>query len=139
MNTDKQKEVLLNELSAGSYLALQPSPVAGIGVFAIKDIPAGCRDMFSAPDTNEKWITLTKEEVEQLPAHAQFLIGNYCLFDETHYYVPENGFKKMDLCYYINHSDTPNIISIDDGNYFEAIRDIAAGEELFIDYGSIVG
>ena len=43
----------------------------------------------------------------------------------------------MDLAFYLNHSDTPNMVSVDDGAYFEAVRDIANGEELFIDYGTI--
>ncbi|MBK6772367.1 MAG: SET domain-containing protein-lysine N-methyltransferase [Ignavibacteria bacterium] len=44
----------------------------------------------------------------------------------------------MDIALFLNHSDTPNIISINDGDYFEAIRDIKAGEELVIDYAGIV-
>jgi SET domain-containing protein len=44
----------------------------------------------------------------------------------------------VDLVIYLNHSDTPNVISVNDGEYFEAIRDIAAGEELLVDYGTIV-
>jgi SET domain-containing protein len=27
---------------------------------------------------------------------------------------------------------------VEDGKYFEAVRDIKAGEELFLDYGTIV-
>lgn len=137
-NAHTAKQRLLEELSRNTYLVLRPSPVEGVGVFAATDIPKGCRDMFSAPDPDEQWIKITKEEWEQLPSHAQFLVGNYCLYDEEHYFVPEQGFKKMDLSYFINHSDTPNIISIDEGNYFEAIRDIRSGEELFLDYGTIV-
>jgi SET domain-containing protein len=38
----------------------------------------------------------------------------------------------------LNHADIPNIISINDGDYFEAVRDIKAGEELLVDYGEIV-
>jgi SET domain-containing protein len=61
------------------------------------------------------------------------------LFDEAlNYFVPEQGFKKMDLSLFINHSDTPNIRSVNDGDYFEALREIEAGEELFLDYGEIV-
>ena len=138
MNKNTKKEQLLQELSGNTYLMLKPSPVEGVGVFAVRNIPKGCRDMFSTPDPAEEWISITKAEWEQLPPHAQFLVTNYCLFDEEHYFVPAQGFKKMDLAYFINHSDTPNIISIEDGNYFEAIRDIAAGEELFLDYGTIV-
>ena len=44
----------------------------------------------------------------------------------------------MDLVNFLNHSDTPNIISLNDGEDFETISDIAAGEELLINYGSIV-
>lgn len=135
-NTAKQR--LLEELSQNSYVMLKPSPVEGVGVFAIRDIPKGCRTLFSAPDPAEQWITITQQEWEQLPAPAQFLVTNYCLYDELHYFVPAQGFKKMDLCYFINHSDTPNLISIEEGNYFETTRDIAAGEELFLDYGTIV-
>jgi SET domain-containing protein len=132
------KTELLNELIQHSYVKLRPSSIAGIGVFALRPIPQGCRDMFSKPNANDHWHLLTKKEVEDLPAHARLLIENYCLFDALHYHVPQQGFKALDVSLFLNHADTPNIKSIDEGNYFEAIRDIAEGEELFIDYGTIV-
>ena len=132
------KAALLAELSNNTYVMLKPSPIEGIGVFAIQDIPKGCREMFSKPDVNDKWITVLKKEVEALPAYAQFIVGNYCLYDEDNYFIPDEGFKKIDVSLFINHSDTPNIISINDGDYFEAIRAIKTGEELVIDYGGIV-
>jgi SET domain-containing protein len=52
--------------------------------------------------------------------------------------VPDYGFKLVDLVIYLNHSDTPNVISVNDGEFFEAICDIKAGEELLVDYGTIV-
>jgi hypothetical protein len=94
--------------------------------------------MFSAPDPKEQWIKVSKAEIEKLPDHAKHLVYTYCLYDETDYYLPENGFKKMDLVNFLNHSNLPNLISIDEGNYFEASRAIATGEELLIDYGTIV-
>lgn len=132
------KQQLLEELISHTYVMLKPSPIAGIGVFAIRDIPKGCRAMFSKPDQNDNWIKISKKEVKSLPLHAQQLIENYCLFDEEYYFVPDYGFKKIDVSLFLNHSDTPNIISIEDGNYFEASRDIKSGEELFIDYAEIV-
>ena len=132
------KAALLAELSNNTYVMLKPSPIEGIGVFAIQDIAKGCREMFSKPDVNDKWITVSKKEVETLPAYAQFIVGNYCLYDENDYFIPDHGFKKIDVSLFINHADTPNIISINDGDYFEAIRDIKNGEELVIDYGEIV-
>jgi SET domain-containing protein len=132
------KQQLLDEIINHTYVMLKPSPIAGIGVFAIRDIPQGCRAMFSKPDQNDKWITISKKEVESMPLHARQLIENYCLFDEDQYFVPDYGFKKIDVSLFLNHSDTPNVISIQEGDYFEAIRDIKSGEELFIDYGEIV-
>ncbi len=132
------KKILLDELTNHTYIMLKPSAVAGIGVFAIKNIPRGCRDMFSKPNKQDNWIKLSKKEVELLPQHTRLVIENYCLYDEENYFVPDHGFKKIDLSLFLNHSDNPNIISIQEGDYFEALRDIASGEELFIDYGEIV-
>jgi SET domain-containing protein len=133
-----KKEQLLKELGNNIYVMIKPSPVDGIGVFAIRDIPKGCRDMFSLATDEEEYLTLTKKEVEQLPQHSRILIETYCLFDEDNYFVPAEGFKKMDLVYYLNHSETPNVRSINDGDFFEALRDIKTGEELLINYGEIV-
>ena len=132
------KEELLEELSGNTWVMIKPSPIEGIGVFALQDIPKGCRSMFSKANEQEQWIPVSKSEVENLPAHAKALIENYCLYDEENYFVPNYGFKKMDLVNFLNHSDTPNVISINDGEFFEAIRDIKQGEELVIDYGEIV-
>jgi SET domain-containing protein len=132
------KAELLAALSHNTYVMLKPSPVEGVGVFAITDIPKGCRDIFSNPGPSEEWITVSKKEIETLPQHAQFLVGNYCLYDDENYFVPAHGFKIMDLALFLNHSDVPNIISINDGEYFEAVRNINTGEELLINYGDIV-
>ena len=131
------KADLLSELT-NTYVMLKPSTLEGVGVFAIQSIKKGCRDMFSKPDQLDNWIKLSKKEVMALPSHSKFLIENYCLYDQDNYFVPDYGFKKMDLSLFLNHSAAPNIISINDGEYFEATRDIETGEELLIDYGQIV-
>jgi SET domain-containing protein len=130
------KLALLQELSENTWVMIRPSGVHGIGVFAIRDIPAGCRELF-AKEMGE-WHSVPRAEIDALPAHARAIVENYCLFDNELYYVPANGFKVMDLSYFLNHSDTPNIISINDGEAFETLRPIACGEELLIDYGEIV-
>lgn len=132
------KEELLSDLAGNTWVMIKPSPIDGIGVFALLDIPSGCRSMFSKANEQEQWIPITKTEVENLPAHAKALIENYCLYDADNYFVPDYGFKKMDLVNFLNHANEPNVISINDGEFFEAIRDIKKGEELFIDYGEIV-
>ena len=132
------KEELLTELAGNTWVMIKRSPIEGIGVFALLDIPKGCRSMFSKANEQEQWIPVSKTEIEKLPAHTKALIENYCLYDDENYFVPDYGFKKMDLVNFLNHSDAPNIISINDGEFFEAIRDIKQGEELVIDYGEIV-
>ena len=130
------KEELLNDLRNDTYVTLKASPIHGIGVFAIRDIPKGCNHFFSK--NIGEWIKLPISDVEKLPAYSKELIETYCLYDDENYFVPDYGFKVMDLVNYLNHSNTPNIISVNDGVYFEAIRDIQCGEELLIDYGEIV-
>lgn len=130
------KVELLNELKNNTFVRLKPSTIAGIGVFAIRKIPKGQRNIFS--NNKSEWIKIPKNEVYELPVHSRELVENFCLYDEAHYYVPEYGFKLNDLVIYLNHSDEPNVISINEGECFEALRDIETGEELFIDYGSIV-
>jgi SET domain-containing protein len=130
---------LLRELRDDTYVALRPSGVAGVGVFAIRDIPKGCRTIFSPPtDRDDDYLEVPRAAIEALPAHARHMVETYCLFDDERYYVPKDGFKKMDLVSFLNHSETPNVRSVDDGAYFEALVDIPADAELFVDYGTIV-
>ena len=129
------KETLLTELQQETWAALQPSPLHGIGVFAIRDIPRGCKTIF-AKNTGG-WISISFEEVAQLPEHSRNFIETYYLYDNEHFFIPDHGCKVMDMASYLNHSSAPNLVSVDDGAYFETVRDIQKGEELLIDYGSI--
>lgn len=131
-----KKEALLKQLQSQTYVMIKPSPLHGIGVFAIRDIPKGTKDIFS--EGFGDWIQVSKQEVNTLPNHAKELIENHCLFDEDHYFIPEYGFKLVDLVIYLNHSETPNVISLNEGAHFEALVDIKEGEELLVDYGTIV-
>ena len=130
------KEDLLNELSNNTWVMIKPSGTHGIGVFAVRDIPAGCKELFSKE--MGEWTTVQRNEIDTLPQHAKDIVENYCLYDEENYFIPAQGFKVMDLSLFLNHADEPNIISVNDGEYFETIKEIKKGEELFVDYGAIV-
>ena len=130
------KMQLINELVNNTFVMLKSSPVQGIGVFAMVDISKGQRRIFS--NDKSEWIKISKAEIATLPQHSKAIVENFCLYDEENYFVPEYGFKMVDLVIFLNHDDNPNIASINDGEDFEALRDIKAGEELFIDYGQIV-
>ena len=130
------KHELLQELQHETFIALEPSGIHGIGVFAICDIPKGFKQLFSK--NNGSWIELDFEEAAQLPVHVREFIETYYLYDEEKYFIPDHGCKVMDMANYLNHSNTPNIISVNEGEYFETLREIKKGEELFVDYGEIV-
>lgn len=130
------KEQILHELARETYATLKPSLVHGIGVFAIRDIPRGCRDFFSKKEI--EWIKIPIQEAEQLPDHSRNLVETYCVYDDEHYFVPNYGFKIVDMVNYLNHSSSPNVVSINHGEYFEATKDIIAGEELLVNYSEIV-
>jgi SET domain-containing protein len=130
------REQLLKELSEETFITLKPSPVHGIGVFALRDIPKGCKTLFSR--NVGEWIRVPITDIDQLPDQTRNMVETYCLYDETHYYLPDYGFKVMDLVNYLNHSSTPNVISVNDGEYFESLREIKEGEELLVNYGEIV-
>lgn len=136
MDDLQKKQALLHELKNSTYATLRPSALHGIGVFAMRDIPKGTKNIFSNHDA--EWIKVTKEEVYSLPQVSIDQIENFCLYDDEHYFIPEYGFKVFDMAVFLNHSDEPNLISINDGAYFETTRDIQCGEELLLDYGSIV-
>ena len=127
-------ETLMSNLR-DTYVQLYPSPISGIGVIAVCDIPTGCRAMFSK-DKGE-WIEVPRASVEALPVHVQELVYNYCTFSDHSYFIERGGFKKMDLSNFVNHSDSPNIAAVNNGEYFEALIDIRKGEELLIDYNKI--
>ncbi len=126
---------LLDQLKNQTKIALKSSPIHGIGVFAIQPIPKGSQDIFLKGTSN--WIEVPIKEVELLPAHSRSLIETYCLFDEKNYFVSEHGFNMIDPVIYLNHSSKPNIVSVNDGNDFEALHDITPGEELLINYSEI--
>ena len=130
------REELLKELSEETFITLKPSPVHGIGVFALRDIPKGCKTLFSR--NVGEWIRVPISDIDQLPDQTRNMVETYCLYDETHYYLPDYGFKVMDMVNYLNHSSSPNVISVNDGEYFESIREIKEGEELLVNYGEIV-
>ena len=130
------KEHLLHELKHDTWVMMKPSPIHGNGVIALRAIPKGQRGLFSK--NMGEWIKVERSEIDALPVYSKELVETYCLFDEEFYYVPDYGFKVMDIVNFLNHSDVPNIRSINDGEDFETLREISAGEELFINYGEIV-
>ena len=130
ITTFPTKELLLHELGYNTYCILKRSNVSGVGVFAIRDIPAGVIPF--EPDV-EDWVDIEEEEFNKLPEEVRELIITYCIKKNGKWSVPEYGFKVWDMVNFLNHSDEPNI----DAEDFKALIDIKKGEELFMDYNDL--
>jgi SET domain-containing protein len=110
---------------------LAQSSIHGLGVFATVPIAKGTPvwrfakglDMEFSPDI-----------VDTLPEHVRVFFSHYGYLDRN--------MKRIVLCFddarFVNHSDTPNIATDyaqDPHGLDVALRDIAPGEELTMDYG----
>jgi hypothetical protein len=101
---------------------LKPSAIAGIGVFATHDLPAGIR-IFSEASAARKM------KISDVP--SAFI--NYCPMVNDQECVCPEQFDRMEIRWYLNHSYQPNIKKIAEG-HFVTMREIQAGEEILIDY-----
>lgn len=151
------KERLLQYMCATAYVKLAPSSIAGVGVFALRDIPAAV-DPFAAPNSQlrrpEPTVLLTVAELARLPQsvyeHALSFFpaadadesgqtqrtdaqGNFM------YEVPANGFAAFDASWYVNHAEEEEAnvaFSTADPaeSGFRTLRAVREGEELLMDY-----
>lgn len=118
---------------------LKPSPISGVGVFATHDIAKGTLLVNQGHNTRIL-------KIKDVP--AEFL--SYCAYINNEECVGPERFDRMEIGWFINHSDTPNIASnksvlrnfdIRSGKVpafsFYALKDIKAGDEILIDYNEL--
>jgi hypothetical protein len=115
---------------ANLFTRLQPSPGRGIGVFAIRDIPAGI-DPFLG-DRNET----VEVPVEWLASigdpEIRRMYVDFCPVVDGVFVAPVD-FNQMAQSWYLNHSDSPNV-ACNAEMVFGTTRPVARGEELTVDY-----
>jgi uncharacterized protein len=120
----------------GVFTRLAPSPIHGIGVFAIVDIPKGT-DIFGESGSDdgdfveipEAWVRMLVEG----PIKQLYL--DFCVLQDGIFYCPES-FNEMTPSWYLNNSKEPNCEVVKEGIYFVAARNIMAGEELTVSYST---
>jgi SET domain-containing protein len=107
---------------------LRPSGIDGIGCFA--DIAIRKGEFVRVWDTEDsKWVPLK----EAHSSRYKDLYKKYGIRSAGGYWVPVD-FLRMSAGWYMNHSTTPNLQSDDGEVTYFALKDIAVGEELTIDY-----
>jgi len=116
----------MNHLVRTVWCTLKPSPIHGIGVFAIRDIPQGTKVIWEY-DTVEV-VTLSKADFTTLPVEIQTEILHRTVFVEGEPLTFLDPNCVTNYRSYMNHSATPNTDGI------HSLRDIKKGEELTEDY-----
>ena len=128
------KRRLLRNISC-TYCRIANAEERGVGVFAIRDIPAGI-DPFEGPK-KRRWLKVNLQEIEHLGPAVLKMVDDFCIIRENQdVYVYEEGLNGLHIRWFLNHSKTPNVETTDTALTFRTLREIKAGEELFYDYGS---
>lgn len=117
----------------GVYARIGPSRTHGVGVRAIRDIPAGTR-VFHGESERVAWVS--RAAVRRLPDAVRALYEDFGMVSGEWLGVPPN-LNRLSVGWYVNHSDRPNLEAGDDGR-FRTRRRIRKGEELTADYRTFV-
>lgn len=129
---DKKK--ILENLK-NTYCRLRPSAISGVGVFAVRDIAKGA-DVFRC-DQNEKWFTFFMSELDFLDEEVKEMLEDFFVIEKDKTVrVSEKAFNNLDISFYVNHSNQPNLDTPDNGFTFVANRNIGKGEELTVSYSN---
>ena len=130
----KEKAELIKKLD-NTYCRLQPSGISGVGVFAIRDIPANTNPFEGV--VPPKWISFDMDELNMLDPAILRMIDDFNVIesDET-VLIPSCALNGMDISFFVNNSDNPNLRSIDEGFTFLTNRAIKKGEELSVSYAT---
>jgi hypothetical protein len=135
-----KKDRLLDNLEHDTYVRLRPSPLQGVGVFAIKDIPKGVNPFSMSNKVKYKTIKCTENDLKHVDPAVKKMIDDFIEPDGKSYHIPENGLNSLDLTFYLNHGKNNNLGVVDDESdndgysSFVTLRHIKKGEELLINY-----
>lgn len=132
-------ESALIPLAHSGAICVQASALGGSGVFATRSLPAGEIVLRAWHETFYRnlpgWRGFTVTEIEALPEPGRALVVRYGLDADFDRIVgPVEPAAVITVDNFINHSCEPTLGYDAEGNVVAA-RNIAAGEELTIDYG----
>ena len=125
-----EKEIIDN-ISKNTKLRLKPSKVCdGVGLFSIVEIKEGefILDDVTADDIYIRW-----DEITDLREKVKNYLNSMCNSDEDGLYLSRTP-NNINLAYFVNHSDNPNVFHNLELDRFIAIRNIGVDEEIVCMY-----
>lgn len=132
-NRDDLKEKLILNRLEKVYCRLAPSPIHGIGVFAIKDIPKGTNP-FSNSFMAQEAIIINKDKLKNFGSKEILLsmLHDYHPTSDPNKQIISNFPNQPIWTNYINYSNEPNLELMINGEWL-TLKDIKSGEELVED------
>ena len=124
----------VEDLKTQVFCRLGVSSIHGVGVFAIRPIPKGINPMRGR---EYEFLPVPVSQIKHdrhIPDTVKKLVVDMCPEEDGVYYCPPFSLNEISIAWYLNHSKNPNMQE-KDGDFF-AMRDIAEGEELTVDYGT---
>lgn len=138
---------MLRHLRENVYCHLAPSSVHGVGVFAVRDIPKGTEPFKKYKyRPGEEYCTNVSDRTMRkhaVPEEVVGLVHQFFLNNGDRYRTyPVTDLNRIDISYYLNHDEeranTQMSQCANHANcqydHLVTLRDILAGEELFLDY-----
>ncbi|HEY6195597.1 MAG TPA: SET domain-containing protein [Candidatus Eisenbacteria bacterium] len=113
----------------GVYARIGYSRNHGVGVRAIRDVPAGT---YVFRGESERVVWVSRATVRRLPAAIRQLYEDFGMVSGDRIGVPPS-LNMLSVGWYLNHSDRPNV-EADENGRFRTLRRIRKGEELTADY-----
>lgn len=127
------KRALLSNL-AKVYCRIQPSGLHGVGVFAVRRIPKGINP-FELPN-EPKLVDLTPKDLKTLAPGIRKMIRDYVVNQEGRYVMSTVGLNLVELEFFVNHSNSPNLIFDEQNGCYRTARAIKPSEELTANYNT---
>ena len=130
----KDNQKIIDNLK-NTYCRLKTSKLEGIGIFAIRDIPKNTNPFWGVKI--QRWHKIKSSELKKLNKNVFKMVSDFFAVDENdEFSIPECGLNGIDISFFLNTSNKPNIKTIDDGTNFITIKKIKKGEELTVSYSS---
>ena len=131
-----KREEILNFLPS-TYCRIKEYNIHGVGVHAVVDIEKGVNLFPDCVCDLSKIVKIKKEEVLHLDQSVRKMMSDFFIETKTHYFTTVS-LNRIDISYFLNHSDTPNCFWNEKDDSFYTLENIKIGEELTLDYNKYI-